>query len=343
MPGLKAGAQRRWLVTGVAGFIGSNLLEALLMQGQEVIGVDNFLTGKPENLNEVEENVGADAWSRFRFIKGDIRDLAVCRDCCDGADVILHQAALGSVPRSIESPLDTHANNVNATLNLLVAAKDAGIRRMVFASSSSVYGDHPGLPKVEDQIGNCLSPYAVTKRVVELYTGVFARCYGIKTIGLRYFNVFGARQDPDGVYAAVIPKWIQAMLAGESVSIYGDGETSRDFCYIDNVIQANLLAATTERTEALNEVYNIAVGGRATLNELFDLMRSRLSALDPELKIAAPAYKEFRPGDIRHSNANIDKAVQMLGYSPTHNLEQGMGAALDWYLKSLAKSFAGRA
>ncbi len=340
---LKQTSVKRWLITGVAGFIGSNLLETLLWQGQEVVGIDNFLTGRQVNLDEVEALVGADAWSRFRFIRGDLRDLEVCRDGCESVDVILHQAALGSVPRSIDAPLDTHANNVNGILNLLVAAKDAGIQRMVYASSSSVYGDHPGLPKVEDQIGNCLSPYAVTKRVAELYTAVFARCYGIETVGMRYFNVFGARQDPNGAYAAVIPKWIQAMLAQKEVAIYGDGETSRDFCYIDNVIQANLLAATTERRDALNEVYNIAVGGRATLNELFELMRSRLQALDPTLVIPAPEYRDFRPGDIRHSNANIHKAVEKLGYRPTHNLEQGMDAALEWYVESLAGTKAASA
>lgn len=332
---LKRTSVKRWLITGVAGFIGSNLLEAQLRNGQQVVGIDNFLTGHRHNLDQVRELVGEDAWKQFTFIEGDLRELETCRNACDGVEVILHQAALGSVPRSIADPLTSHENNVNGIVNLLVAAKDAGVTRLVFASSSSVYGDHPGLPKIESEIGNCLSPYAVTKRIAELYTAVFAKSYGIETIGLRYFNVFGARQDPDGAYAAVIPKWIQAMLRQQRVSINGDGETSRDFCYIANVVQANLLAATTANAEAINQVYNIAVGGRATLNKLFELMRSRLLALHPELEIADPEYLGFRQGDIRHSNANVDKAVELLGYAPTHTLEQGMSDAITWYERFL--------
>lgn len=326
---------KRWLITGVAGFIGSNLLETLLRHGQEVVGVDNFLTGRAVNLEQVKDLVGPSAWGRFTFVNGDICDLSTCRQVCEQIDVILHQAALGSVPRSIADPLASHANNVNGILNLLIAAKDAKVARFVYASSSSVYGDHAGLPKFEDLIGDCLSPYAVTKRIAELYAGVFARNYGIETIGLRYFNVFGARQDPDGAYAAVIPKWITAMLSGQPVIINGDGETSRDFCYIANVVQANLLAGTTSNRAALNQVYNVAVGGRATLNELHNLIRERLARLEPELEIQDPVYHDFRAGDIRHSNADIAKAHDLLGYTPTHNLEQGMEEAIEWYASSL--------
>jgi UDP-N-acetylglucosamine 4-epimerase len=321
----------RWLITGVAGFIGSNLLETLLRHGQVVVGIDNFLTGHPGNLEQVRHLLGPEAWSRFTFVEGDICDLATCRRVCERVEVVLHQAALGSVPRSIADPLACHANNVNGTLNMLFAANEAQVRRFVYASSSSVYGDHPGLPKFEDRIGEGLSPYAVTKRVGELYAAVFARNYGIETVGLRYFNVFGARQDPDGAYAAVIPKWIAAMLAGQTVMINGDGETSRDFCYVANVVQANLRAATITNSDALNQVYNVAVGGRATLNELYRLIRNRLMRLNPELDIQEPKYQEFRAGDIRHSNADIGKACELLGYVPTHTLEQGMEEAIEWY------------
>ena len=331
---------RRWLITGVAGFIGSNLLEALLRLGQEVVGIDNFLTGRRCNLDQVRELVGEEAWQKFHFMEADISEQSSCVEACEGVDVILHQAALGSVPRSIANPLASHANNVNGTLNLLVAAKEANVKRFVYASSSSVYGDHPGLPKLEDRIGECLSPYAVTKRVAELYALVFARNYGIETIGLRYFNVFGARQDPDGVYAAVIPKWITAMLEGKPVVINGDGETSRDFCFVDNVVQANLLAATTNNREALDQVYNVAVGGRATLIELHQLIRELLSGLRPGLEIAEPEFHDFRPGDIRHSNADIGKAREHLGYEPTHTLAQGMNEAIAWYADSLSVSGA---
>lgn len=337
-PILKRRPVKRWLITGVAGFIGSNLLETLLRHGQEVVGIDNFLTGHAANLNQVEALVGQEAWNRFAFVHGDIRDLPTCERICEQVEVVLHQAALGSVPRSIADPLAAHANNVNGTLNLLVAAKEAGVRRVVYATSSSVYGDHPGLPKVEDRIGACLSPYAVTKRVVELYAAVFARNYGLETIGLRYFNVFGARQDPQGAYAAVIPKWVTAMLGGQTVIINGDGETSRDFCYVANVIQANLLAATTAHKAAINQIYNVAVGGRATLNELHRMIRDRVGRIRPHLEIRDPVYHSFRAGDIRHSNADIGKARELLGYTPTHTLEQGMDEAIGWYAAALEKT-----
>lgn len=329
---------KRWLITGTAGFIGSNLLETLLGLGQEVVGIDNFLTGHAANLEQVKHLVGPEAWSRFSFVEGDIRDLPTCEQVCDQVEVVLHHAALGSVPRSLADPLASHDNNVNGMLNLLFAAKEAGVRRFVYASSSSVYGDHPGLPKLEDRIGECLSPYAVTKRVAELYAAVFARNYGLESIGLRYFNVFGARQDPQGAYAAVIPKWITAMLNGQPVTINGDGETSRDFCYVANVVQANLLAATTTNPEALNQVYNVAVGGRATLNQLHHLIREKLSVLRPGLTIAEPEYRDFRPGDIRHSNADVSKAGELIGYAPTHTLEQGMEEAIEWYASSLGNT-----
>lgn len=329
-----ADERRRWLVTGVAGFIGSNLLLALLRAGQEVVGVDNLLTGHRSNLEEVRDAVGA-AWSNFSWLEGDIGDRELVRRACDGADVVLHQAALGSVPRSIARPDLTNANNVSGFLNVLTEAKDAGVGRFVYASSSSVYGDHPGLPKVEDRVGECLSPYAVSKKVNEMYAAVFGRCYGVGCIGLRYFNVFGPRQSPDGPYAAVIPKWIDAMLRGEEVVINGDGETSRDFCYIDNVVQANLRAGLVDDPEALGEVYNIAAGGRTTLNELYEMLRVRLTGERPGLAAAQPVYRDFRPGDIRHSNADISKATRLLGYRPTHDLGSGLDASLGWYLSSL--------
>jgi UDP-N-acetylglucosamine 4-epimerase len=321
-----------WLVTGVAGFIGSNLQEALLKLGQRVTGLDNFSTGKQANLDEVKSLVGDEAWNRFQFIEGDIRDPETCVRACQGVDYVLHQAALGSVPRSIAHPIDSNASNVSGILNMLVAAKDAAVKRFVFASSSSVYGDHPGLPKKEEEIGNCLSPYAVTKRVGELYAQVCARTYGLEFNGLRYFNVFGARQDPDGAYAAVIPKWVKAMLCGEPVVINGDGETSRDFCYVQNVVQANILAATSQNTGAANEVYNIAVGGRTTLNDLFAALRTRLEPYRPELSGCRPEYRDFRQGDVRHSNADIAKARRLLGYEPTHDLHAGLDEAVVWYV-----------
>lgn len=323
--------QRVWLVTGVAGFIGSNLLEALLNLDQRVVGLDNFATGFQRNLDEVRGKVGETRWSRFSFHEGDIRDFATCTKACSGVDYVLHQAALGSVPRSLKDPITTNAANVTGFLNMLMAARNAGVTRMVYAASSSTYGDHPALPKVEDQIGNPLSPYAVTKLVNELYAGVFARSYGFQTIGLRYFNVFGRRQDPNGAYAAVIPKWISTLLKGEHVQINGDGETSRDFCYIDNVIQANLLAAMSPDSAA-GQVYNVAVGESTTLNGLFSEIRSGLSKTHPEIARAEPEYVGFRAGDVRHSLADIGKAERLLGYRPTHTIRQGLSEALLWYL-----------
>jgi UDP-N-acetylglucosamine 4-epimerase len=326
---------KRWLITGVAGFIGSNLLELLLRQGQSVIGVDNFSTGRRRNLHEVADLVGKSNWGRFTFVQGDICHLQVCRELCAGVDYVLHQAALGSVPRSIADPLNTNMNNVTGFLNLLQAAKEAGVRRFVFASSSSVYGDHAGLPKVEENLGRCLSPYAVSKRVNELYADAFAACYEIEYFGLRYFNVFGPRQDPAGPYAAVIPKWIHALLRNEPVHINGDGESSRDFCYVANVVQANLLAATTRNSEACNQIYNVAVGGRTTLNELFSMLRERLRLSDVCRSHLKPCYREFRTGDVRHSQADITKARRLLGYEPTHMIGDGLDEAFDWYLASV--------
>ena len=321
-------APRRWLVTGAAGFIGSNLVEALLQMGQTVVGFDNFATGHRRNLDDVVERVGAAA-QRFTFIEGDVRDAAACRAACEGIDHVLHQAALGSVPRSIADPQTSHEVNVNGTLNMLIAARDAGLARVVYASSSSVYGDHAALPKVEDAIGTPLSPYAVTKRTNELYADTVARHYGLQTVGLRYFNVFGRRQDPEGAYAAVMPKWVAALLRGETCVVYGDGETSRDFCYVDNVVQANLLAATAS---GANGVYNVAVGERTTLNELFELLRNGLAALgDPAIADATLETRDFRAGDVRHSLADISRARADLGYAPTHTLRDGLAATLEWY------------
>ncbi len=323
-----------WLVTGVAGFIGSNLLETLLKNNQQVVGLDNFSNGYPHNLEHVRDSVNPEQWHNFSFIEGDIRDLNTCRKASESVDFILHQAALGSVPRSIADPINTNENNISGFLNMLVAARDAGIKRFVYAASSSTYGDHPGLPKVEDKIGNPLSPYAVTKLVNELYAQVFARTYGFKTIGLRYFNVFGQRQDPNGAYAAVIPKWVEAMITNKPVYINGDGETSRDFCYIDNTVQVNILAAVAG-DEAADQVYNVAVGDRTTLNELFELIRSGLENEFPHLKNFKPHYQDFRPGDVRHSLADISKAKNLLGYCPSHRIGAGIEEALKWYVKDI--------
>jgi UDP-N-acetylglucosamine 4-epimerase len=320
-----------WLVTGVAGFIGSNLLETLLQLGQRVVGLDNFSTGHQYNLDEVKDRVGDEAWQRFCFIQGDIRNLADCQQACAGADYVLHQAALGSVPRSIEDPITTNENNISGFLNMLTAARDAKVRRMVYAASSSTYGDHPGLPKVEDQIGNPLSPYAVTKLVNELYANVFVRAYGFKAIGLRYFNIFGQRQDPNGAYAAVIPKWFAGLLEGEPVFINGDGETSRDFCFIDNCVQANIMAATAD-DEAAGEVYNVAFGERTTLNELYRLIQERVATRVPAATEATPVYRDFRAGDVRHSLADTSKAARLLGYQPEYSVRAGLDKAADWYM-----------
>jgi len=323
---------KTWLITGVAGFIGSNLLEALLKLDQTVIGLDNFSTGYQHNLNEVRSLVSPAQWELFTFIEGDIRDLNACRTACAKVDYVLHQAALGSVPRSLDDPIRTNENNVTGFLNMLVAARDAGVSRFVYAASSSTYGDHPALPKREDAIGRPLSPYAVTKYVNELYADVFHRCYGFSSIGLRYFNVFGRRQDPNGAYAAVIPKWFSALLNGEPVYINGDGETSRGFCYIDNAIQANLLAATTENPEALNHVYNVAFGEQTTLNYLFQMIKVLVTQTRPEAKANEPVYRDFRPGDVRHSLADITKAKRFLGYVPEFSVGTGLIESAKWYI-----------
>jgi UDP-N-acetylglucosamine 4-epimerase len=323
--------QYSWLITGAAGFIGSNLLEALLQLNQKVVGLDNFSTGHQSNLDEVRSLVTPEQWQNFSFMEADICNLASCQTACTGVDFVLHQAALGSVPRSVEDPITTNANNVTGFLNMLVAARNSKVKRFVYAASSSTYGDHPGLPKVEDNIGKPLSPYAVTKYFNELYADVFGKTYGLQSIGLRYFNVFGPRQNPEGAYAAVIPKWIASMIKGESVYINGDGETSRDFCYIANVVQVNLLAATTQNTEAVNQVYNVAVGGRTTLNELYAQLKQNLISSFPHLKDAHAVYREFRAGDVRHSLASIDKARGMLGYEPMQSMGQGVVLVMPWY------------
>ena len=327
---------RRWLVTGAAGFIGSHLLESLLLLNQQVIGLDNFLTGYERNLEDVRKLVGETAWRNFSFIEGDIRELSDCRRACEDVELVLHQAALGSVPRSIEDPLTTHEVNLTGFVNMLVASRDAGVARFVYAASSSTYGDHPGLPKVEEEIGRPLSPYALTKYANELYADVFMRCYGVTSVGLRYFNIFGTRQDPDGAYAAVIPKWIAELISGEPVYVNGDGETSRDFCYVANAVQANLLAALTEDQTALNQVFNVSVGERTTLNELFELERELLSKYFPYVRDQRPQYREFRQGDVRHSQADISKAKRLLGYVPTHRLNEGLKEAMGWYVQNLS-------
>ena len=323
-----------WLVTGVAGFIGSNLLETLLQLNQTVVGLDNFATGFQHNLDEVAGLVSAEQWQRFRFIEGDIRILEDCQQACNGVDYVLHQAALGSVPRSIVDPITTNSANITGFLNMLVAARDAKVSSFSYAASSSTYGDHPALPKVEANIGNPLSPYAVTKYVNELYADVFSRSYGFNTIGLRYFNIFGKRQTPNGAYAAVIPKWTAAMIQGEDVFINGDGDTSRDFNFIENAVQANILAATTTNPEARNQVYNVAVGGRTTLNTLFDALKDNLAVNGVDYS-KAPVYRDFRAGDVRHSQADIAKIQTLLGYDPQFNIIQGIEKAMPWYVKFL--------
>jgi UDP-N-acetylglucosamine 4-epimerase len=321
-----------WLITGVAGFIGSNLLEALLKLEQQVIGLDNFSTGYRRNLDEVEQRVSAEQWAKFRFIKGDICDAVACHRACDGVDYVLHQAALGSVPRSIEDPIKTNRNNIDGFLNMLVAARDAEVECFVYAASSSTYGDHPDLPKVESTIGKPLSPYAITKLVNELYAEVFAKTYGLKSVGLRYFNIFGRRQDPEGEYAAVIPKWIASMKKDEPVFINGDGVTTRDFCHIDNAIQANLLAAVVSDKSVIDAVYNVAVGEAISLNQLYFNLRDALAERFPYLKATQPIYRDFRLGDVRHSLADIRKAQEFLGYQPTCRVVEGLREAMDWYV-----------
>ena len=324
-------APKMWLVTGVAGFIGSNLLETLLKLDQKVVGLDNFATGHQYNLDEVQNLVSPAQWNNFSFIEGDIRNFEDCQKACMDVDYVLHQAALGSVPRSIADPITTNATNITGFLNMLTAARDAKVSSFTYAASSSTYGDHPALPKVEENIGNPLSPYAVTKYVNELYADVFARTYAFKTIGLRYFNVFGKRQDPNGAYAAVIPKWTAAMIAGDEVFINGDGETSRDFCFIENTVQANILAATAN-DEAKNQVYNVAVGDRTTLNDLFNALQAALNENGVTYN-KKPVYREFRAGDVRHSQASIAKIEQFLDYEPEFNINQGINIAMPWYIK----------
>ena len=328
---------RRWLVTGVAGFIGSALLERLLDLGQTVVGVDNFLTGHKRNLDDVLA-INPDERLQFRFIEGDLRDPAVAREACKDVDIVLHEAALGSVPRSIKDPLSSHAHNVDAFLNLLWAAKEAGVGRLVYASSSSVYGDHPGLPKHEDRIGKPLSPYAATKRTDEIYAQVFHDVYGQQLIGLRYFNVFGRRQDPDGPYAAVIPRWIASLIDGKPCVIFGDGSNSRDFCYVDNIVQANLLAATAPDPAVTGTVYNCGCNGRTDLKQLFAMLRDNLAKKFPEIASAEPVFEAPRPGDVAHSQAAIDKISAALGYVPTYMVEDGMAETVAWFSQRLRRA-----
>ncbi|MDA8768308.1 NAD-dependent epimerase/dehydratase family protein [Planktomarina temperata] len=324
-----------WLVTGAAGFIGSNLLEELLKLNQNVIGLDDFSTGYQHNLNEVQRSVSAEQWQNFKFVHGDICDYSICEASVKGVDYVLHQAALGSVPRSVKNPIASNAANVTGFLNMLQASKEENVASFTYAASSSTYGDHPALPKKEDIIGKALSPYAVTKYVNELYASVYAQSFGFKSIGLRYFNVFGKRQDPDGAYAAVIPKWTSSMLKGEDVYINGDGETSRDFCYIDNVVQMNILAATA-LDDAKNEVYNVALGDRTTLNQLFNIIKKELNANGAKI-YAVPNYRDFRLGDVRHSQANISKAKSKLGFNPEFRVDDGLRNAMSWYINRLGE------
>lgn len=326
-------APKTWLITGVAGFIGSNLLETLLKLDQNVVGLDNFATGHQHNLDEVQSLVKPEQWENFKFYEGDIRNFADCQKACAGVDYVLYEAALGSVPRSIADPITTNAANITGFLNMLTAARDAEVKSFTYAASSSTYGDHPALPKVEENIGKPLSPYAVTKYVNELYAEVFARTYGFKTIGLRYFNVFGKRQDPNGAYAAVIPKWTAAMIAGDDVFINGDGETSRDFCFIENTVQANILAATTQNDEAKNQVYNVVVGDRTTLNELFNAIKVTLNENGVDYT-KEPVYRDFRVGDVRHSQASVEKIEKLLGYQSTHKINEGINLAIGWYVRN---------
>ncbi|MEO1944711.1 MAG: NAD-dependent epimerase/dehydratase family protein [Candidatus Thioglobus sp.] len=334
--------QKVWLVTGVAGFIGSNLLEKLLILNQRIIGLDNFDTGHQYNIDQALEDASSTLGKsieqlkqNFTFINGDIRELKDCQLACNGVDYVLHQAALGSVPRSIEDPINTNRANIDGFLNMLVAAKDSKVKRFVYAASSSTYGDHPDLPKIEEKIGNPLSPYAVTKVVNELYAQVFAKTYGFKTIGLRYFNIFGKRQDPNGAYAAVIPKWVSAILNKEDVFINGDGETSRDFCYIDNTVQMNILAATTDNDNATDQVYNVALNDRTSLNKLYHMIEDRLIQRTKGIEKKEPIYRDFRAGDVRHSQADISKAQQLLTYQPKYNISEGLDESMDWYAEKL--------
>ena len=331
--------QKTWLVTGVAGFIGSNLLEKLLILNQKVVGLDSFDTGYQHNidqaLQDVQNTTGKDLSSNFNFINGDIRNSSDCNQACSGVDYVLHQAALGSVPRSIEDPIGTNEANIDGFINMLVASRDAKVKRFVYAASSSSYGDNTDLPKIEHMIGNPLSPYAVTKLVNELYASVFAKNYDFKTIGLRYFNIFGKRQDPNGAYAAVIPKWIASVLNNEDVYINGDGETSRDFCYIDNAVQSNILAAMTENNEAVDQVYNVALNDRTSLNELHRMIEDKILQRVQGLEKKEPIYRDFRPGDVRHSQASVDKANNLLEYRPKYKISEGLDETIDWYINSV--------
>ncbi len=330
-------SQRRWLITGVGGFIGSNILETLLKLNQIVVGLDNFETGFENNLQEVQESVSPELWKNFTFINEDICNFEICTEICKGVDIVLHQAALGSVPRSIENPLRTNQVNITGFLNILTAAKDNGVKNFVYAASSSTYGDHPDLPKLEENIGKPLSPYAVTKYVNEVYSEVYKRTFNFDTIGLRYFNVFGPRQNPKGAYAAVIPRWINAVILNEKVEIFGDGQTSRDFSFVKNIVQANILAATTQRKEALNQVYNIAVGESTSLTSLLDMIVNNLKDLGVDYD-GKPMYSDFRKGDVRHSMANVNKAKILLGYEPEYSIQQGLAESMPWYLDSINKS-----
>jgi len=323
---------KKWLITGVAGFIGSNLLETLLELNQVVVGLDNFSTGHHHNLDEVRSSVSKKLWSHFSFIEGDIRNRKDCDAACDGCDYVLHQAALGSVPRSIDDPQLTNDNNINGFLNMLVASRDNEVKRFIYAASSSTYGDHPDLPKIEERIGKPLSPYAVTKYVNELYGDVFARTYNMEIIGLRYFNIFGKRQDPEGAYAAVMPKWFAGLLNDKEIFINGTGETSRDFCYIDNCVEANLLAACTDNDEALNQVYNVAYGEQTNLNDLFRLIREQVACVKPEVAHRRATHRDFRAGDVMHSLADIGKARRLLGYEPAFSIQDGLKEATLWYI-----------
>jgi UDP-N-acetylglucosamine 4-epimerase len=328
---------RTWLVTGVAGFIGSNILAELLALGQHVVGVDNFSTGHRANLDDVLDGP-LPPGARLRMIEGDIRDLEVCQTACDGVDYVLHHAALGSVPWSMDDPLRTNAVNVDGFVNVIVAAKNAGVKRVVYASSSAVYGDTPDHPQLENKLGRPLSPYAATKATNEIYALAFQMSYGLQSIGLRYFNVFGQRQDPSGAYAAVIPRWISSLLRGERCRIFGDGETTRDFCYVANVVQANLLSATVEDPNATGQAYNIACAESVSLNQLFQMMRESLALSDARLSNAVPQYDPFRPGDIRFSCASIEKARRMLSFSPSHTVAEGLAEALNWYIRSASSA-----
>jgi UDP-N-acetylglucosamine 4-epimerase len=320
-----------WLVTGAAGFIGSNLVEALLDLDQEVIGLDNFSTGFQENIDNVLLNRTS---NNFKFINGDIASLSICKKAVEGVDFVLHQAALGSIPRSIDDPLTSNQSNVTGFLNMLTASKDEGVKRFIYAGSSSTYGDHEELPKKEDRIGTPLSPYSITKYINELYAETYSRHYNFKTIGLRYFNVFGRRQRIEGAYAAVIPTWIMALLRNEEVVINGDGKTSRDFCYIDNVIQANLLAALAKKENALNQIYNVALNDQTSLLNLYRLIADAIIANDSSIEIPDPIFKDFRSGDVRHSRADITKAMELLHYSPSHRVKEGIKETVTWYMKN---------